>query len=100
MTKLTLIPPQSGLLEVLLKHQRRRVIQLSRPPAQFLFAYVRRVAVIVAALSFLFVGVWFGVSTHRAPRPSYPYYDTHKTVPSWSEPVPLRGNHARGGEYK
>jgi hypothetical protein len=31
MAKLTLMPTQRGLLEVLLKHQRRRVIQLARP---------------------------------------------------------------------
>jgi hypothetical protein len=86
---------QSGLLEVLLKHQRRKVIQLSRPPTPFLFSHVKRVAAIIAVLAFLLVGLWFGVSTHRAPRPSYPYYDTQKPVPPWSEPVPLKGNHHR-----
>ena len=89
---------QSGLLDVLLKHQRRKVILLARPPTPFLFSHVKRVAAIIAVLSFLFVGLWFGVSTHRAPRPSYPYYDTQKPVPPWSEPVPLKGNHDRGGK--
>ena len=95
MTKSNLTLTQSGLLEVLLKHQRRKVIQLTRPLTPFLFTYVKRVAAIIAALSFLFVALWFGVSTHRAPRPSYPYYDTQKPVPPWSEPVPLKGNHDR-----
>jgi len=94
-TKSNLTLTQSGLLEVLLKHQRRKVIQLTRPPTPFLFTYVKRVAAIIAALSFLFVALWFGVSTHRAPRPSYPYYNTQKPVPPWSEPVPLKGNHDR-----
>ena len=89
---------QSGLLEVLLKHQRRKVIQLARPPTPFLFSHVKRVAAIIAVLAFLFVLLWFGVSTHRAPRPSYPYYDTQKPVPPWSDPAPLRGNHDRGGK--
>jgi len=45
------------------------------------------VAAIVAALSFLFVGLWFGVSArHAPPQSSYPYYDTQKPVPPWSEP--------------
>jgi hypothetical protein len=95
MAKSNLTLTQSGLLEVLLKHQRRKVIQLARPPAPFLFSHVKRVAAIIAVLAFLFVGLWFGVSTHRAPRPSYPYYDTQKPVPPWSEPVPLKGNHDR-----
>jgi hypothetical protein len=45
------------------------------------------VVAIIAALSFLLVGLWFGVSTHHAPpQVSYPYYDTQKPVPPWSEP--------------
>jgi hypothetical protein len=91
---------QSGLLEVLLKHQRRKVIMLARPPTPFLFTHIKRVAAIIVALGFLLVGLWFGVSTHRAPPPSYPYYDTQKPVPPWSEPVPLKGNHNTGGDYK
>jgi hypothetical protein len=100
MAKLTLTPTQRGLLEVLLKNQCRRVIQLARPPTPFLFAHVKRVATIIAALSFLFFGLWFGVSTYRAPWPSYPYYDTQKPVPPWSEPMRLEGNHDKGGDYK
>jgi hypothetical protein len=98
MTKSNLTLTQSGLLEVLLKHQRRKVILLARPPTPFRFTYVKRVVAIIAVLSFLFVGLWFGVSTHRAPQPSYPYYDTQKPVPPWSDPAPLRGNHDRGGK--
>ncbi|PYM04402.1 MAG: hypothetical protein DMF13_01440, partial [Verrucomicrobia bacterium] len=66
------------------------------PP--FHFTRVKQLAVIIAALTFLFVGLWFGVSTDHAPRPSYPYYDTQKPVPPWSEPTPLEGNRDRGGE--
>ena len=65
----------------------------------FLFSHVKQLAAIVA-LGCLFVGLWFGVPTSHAPRPSYPYYDTQKPVPPWSEPTPLEGNRDRGGEYK
>lgn len=37
-------------------------------------------------------GMWFDVSTPTAPRPTYPYYDTQKPVPPWSEPAPLEAN--------
>ncbi|PYM10259.1 MAG: hypothetical protein DMF15_02685 [Verrucomicrobia bacterium] len=74
----------------------RNVIS-KRPP--FLLTLVRQLAVIIAALTFLF-GLSFGVSTYYAPRPSYPYYDTQKPVPPWSEPTPLEGNRDRGGEYR
>ena len=68
------------------------------PP--FHFPRVKQLAVIIAALTFLFVGLWFGVSTDPTPRPNYPYYDTQKPVPPWSEPTPLEGNRDRGGEDK
>ena len=66
-----------------------------RPP--FLLTLVKQLVVIIAALTFLF-GLWFGVSTYHTPPPSYPYYDTQKPVPPWSEPTPLEGNRDRGGE--
>ena len=93
MPKSDLTLTQRGLLDVLLKHQRRKVILLARTPNPFLFTHVKRVAAIIAALSFLLIGLWFGVSTYHAPRPSYPYYDTQKPVPPWSEPMRLEGNH-------
>ena len=65
----------------------------------FLFAHVKQLAAIVALCS-LFVGLWFGVSTSQAPRPSYPYYNTQKLVPPWSEPTPLKGNRDRKGAYR
>ena len=69
-----------------------------RPP--FLFTHVKQLAAIIAGLTLLF-GLWFGVSTYHAPpRPSYPYYDTQKPVPPWSEPTPLEGNRDRGGEAR
>jgi hypothetical protein len=59
----------------------------TRPHSPFLFTHTKRVAAIIAALSFLFVGLWFGASTrHAPPQSSYPYYDTQKPVPPWSEP--------------
>jgi hypothetical protein len=76
---------------------RTRDVISQRPP--FHSAHVKQLAAIIAALTFLF-GLWFGVSTYRTPRPSYPYYDTQKPAPPWSEPTPLEGNRDRGGEYK
>jgi hypothetical protein len=72
----------------------RDVISQRRP---FLFTHVKQLAAIIAALAFLF-GLWIGVSTYHTPRPSYPYYDTQKPVPPWSEPMPLKGNRDKGGE--
>ena len=74
--------------------------QLAGSPTPFLFTHIKRVAAIIAGLSFLLVGLWFGISTHHAPRPSYTSYDTQKLVPPWNEPTPLEGNHDRGGEYR
>jgi hypothetical protein len=68
-----------------------------RPP--FLFTHVKRLAAIVA-LGCLLVGLWFAVSAYHTPGASYPYYDTQKPVPPWSEPTPLEGNRDRGGEYR
>ena len=51
----------------------------------------------IGTLGFL-LWLWFDVSTYQAPRPSYPYYDTQKPVPPWSEPAPLQGNYSREGE--
>jgi hypothetical protein len=70
----------------------RRDVISQRPPS--FFTYVKPLAAIVVALGFLF-WLWFGVSTYHVPRPSYPYYDTQKPVPPWSEPTPLEGNRNR-----
>jgi hypothetical protein len=48
----------------------------------------------------LLFGLWFGVATYLAPRPSFPYYDTQKPLPPWSEPAPLEGNRDRAGEHR
>jgi len=72
----------------------RDVISQSRP---FFLTHVKQLAAIIAALAFLF-GLWIGVSTYHTPRPSYPYYDTQKPVPPWSEPTPLEGDRDKGGE--
>src|SRR6266480_5064444 len=117
MTKSNLTLTQSGLLAVLLQRQRDKVIESARhrghrrprrlrtqdvisqrPP--FFLTHLKQVTAIIAVLGFLLVGLWLGVSTHRAPRPGYPYYDTQKPLPPWSEPIPLRGNHVKEGDYK
>jgi hypothetical protein len=98
MTKLTSAVIHNGLLNELLKHQPHKVIELSRSANPIVFTHGKRLASIIAALSFLFVGLWFAVSTYLVPQPSYPYYDTHRPVPPWSEPAPLDGNRDRGGE--
>jgi hypothetical protein len=76
---------------------RRDVISQRRRP--FSLAHVKKLAAIVVALAFVF-SLSFGVSTYHAPRASYPYYDTQKPVPPWSEPMPLEGNYHRGEEHK
>jgi len=48
----------------------------------FIFTHARQLAAIMAALGILF-GLWLGVATYQAQRPSYPYYDTHKPLPAW-----------------
>src|SRR5207248_7707134 len=65
-----------------------------RPP--FLFTHLKQLIAILA-LGCFFAAVWFGVSAYHAPRPTYPYYDTQKPVPPWSEPTPLEGNRDRTG---
>ena len=53
-------------------------------------------AAIIAVPAFLFGLI--SLSTYHTPRPNYPYYDTQKPVPLWSEPMPLEGNRDKGGE--
>ena len=55
---------------------------------------IKKLAAIIVPLGFVF-WLCFGVSTYRAPRASYPYYDIQKPVPAWSEPMPLEGNYGR-----
>jgi len=50
--------------------------------------------VAIATLGFL-LWLWFAASSDHAPQPSYPYYDTQKPVPPWSEPAQLEGNYGR-----
>ena len=71
-----------------LRLSRRNIIS-QRPPR--FFTHLKQLAAIIVGLGLLF-WLWFGVSTYDAPRASYPYYDTQKAVPPWSEPTPLEGN--------
>jgi len=73
----------------------REVIS-ERPRPSFL-THVKTAIIVV--LGFVF-WLWFGVSTYHAPLASYPYYDTQKPVPPWSEPMALKGNYHRGEEHK
>ena len=66
--------------------------ELARSPARFLFTHSKQVAAIISGLSFLLVGLWFGISTRHTPQSRYPYYDTERPVPPWSEPMRLKGN--------
>jgi len=71
---------------------RRDVI--SQRPCPSPLTHIKKVAAIIALLGLVF-WAWSGVSTDRRLRPSYPYYDTQKPVPPWSEPGPLDGNYNR-----
>lgn len=70
---------------------------VSQRPHSSSLTQVKKLAAIIVALGCVF---WFGVSTYHVPRASYPYYDTQKPVPPWSEPMPLKGNYGRGEEHK
>jgi len=76
---------------------RRDVI--SQRPRLSPLTQVTKLAAIIVVLGFVF-WLWFGVSTYHAPQSTYPYYDTQKPVPPWSEPMPLKGNYARGKEHR
>jgi hypothetical protein len=60
--------------------------------------HLKKLAAILVMLGFV-SWLWFGVSTYQAPRTTFPYYDTQKPVPPWSEPMPLEGNYGRGQEH-
>jgi hypothetical protein len=70
---------------------------MSRRP-RFLFIRIQQL-VAIATLGVLF-WLWFSASRHHESRPTYPYYDTQKPVPPWSEPAPLEGNYGREGGGK
>jgi hypothetical protein len=73
---------------------------ISQRPRPSSLTHVKKLAaIIIVVLGFVF-WLWFGVSTYHAPRASYPYYDTQKPVPPWSEPMPLEGNYDRGEKHK
>jgi hypothetical protein len=62
-------------------------------------ALVTRIQQLVALATLgVLLWLWFGGSRQQLPQPSYPYYDTQKPVPPWSEPAVLEGNSSRQGE--
>src|ERR1700757_47105 len=71
--------------------RRHAILQRPRPSP---LSHAKKLAAIIVVLGFVF-WMCFGVLTRDAPRASYPYYDTQKPVPPWSEPTPLEGNYAR-----
>jgi hypothetical protein len=94
------IDTYTELREQIYRHPRwwRRDVISQRPRSSSL-THVKKLAAITVALGFVLC-LWFGVLTYPAPRASYPYYDTQKPVPPWSEPMPLEGNCDRGEEHK
>jgi hypothetical protein len=72
---------------------------ISQRPFPSSFTHVKKVAAIIIVLSVAY-SLWFGPPAYQAPLTSYPYYDTQKPVPPWSEPMPLKGNLERGAEHK
>src|SRR5947207_4882829 len=76
---------------------RREVI--SQRPRPSPLTQVTKLAAIIVVLGFVF-WLWLGISTYHAPLARYPYYDTQKPVPPWSEPMPLKGNYGRGEEHR
>ena len=92
------IPTYTALLQQI-HHPPLRTRDVTSRRHPFLPALVMQIAAIIAVMTFLF-GLWFGASMYQTPRPSYPYYDTQKPAPPWSEPTPLEGNRDRGGESR
>jgi hypothetical protein len=92
------IPTYTALLQQI-HHPplRTRIVTSDRHP--FLATLIKQLPAIIAVMTLLFA-LWFGVATYLAPRPSYPYYDTQKPLPPWSEPTPLAGNRDRAGEHR
>ena len=70
--------------------RRNELSQHHRPRPSFL-SHAKKLAAVIAVAGLVF-WLWFDASTHHAPEASYPYYDTQKPVPPWSEPMPLKGN--------
>jgi hypothetical protein len=65
--------------------------QVSQSP-WFLLEHLEAIIIAsVIALGVLFA-LWFDASRPAARPSAYPYYDTQKPVPPWSEPTPLEGN--------
>jgi hypothetical protein len=95
-------PPPLNLSRKSLSKSRRVHIysglskQIHRAP---LSRHGKQLAAIIVALGFL-ICAWFTFSTPHTSAPNYPYYDTQKPVPPWSEPTPLEGNRDRAGAHR
>jgi hypothetical protein len=71
---------------------------ISKGPRSSSSTRIKILAAIAALLGLVF---WLsvGVSIDHPLRPSYPYYDTQKPVPPWSEPMPIEGNYDRSKQH-
>ncbi len=106
----TLTLTQSELLAVLLQRQRSSVIQLAQRRTHHKQARPAFWSTFTWPWRALTVPTLVGDSAepfcrnrpvpHYPPRPSYPYYDTQKLVPPWTEHTPLEGNRDKGGKYR
>ena len=92
------IPTYTALLQRI-HHPPLRTRIVTSHRHSFLPRLIKQLGAIIGVIALLF-GVWFGLARYQTPRPSYPYYDTQKPVPPWSEPTPLEGNRDRGGERR
>ena len=92
------IPTYTALLQQI-HHPPLRTRDVTSRRHPFLSTLIKQLPAIIAAMTLLF-GLWFGVATYQTPRPSYPYYDTQKPLPPFSEPTPLEGNRDRAGEHR
>jgi len=80
-------------------HQARLWKRDLKRPHPLSLIHLKKLAAILIMLGFV-SWLWFGVSMYQAPRASFPYYDTQKPVPPWSEPMPLEGNYGRAQEHR
>jgi hypothetical protein len=78
----------NSIAEIPLQIPQKEWSTLTKPPQEHLGAII---IAFVLVLGFIF-SMWFNVSHPTAAPSVYPYYDTQKPVPAWSEPTPLEGN--------
>ena len=78
----------NSIAEIPLQTPQQERRTLRKPPQEHLGTII--IAFIIG-LGLVFA-MWFNVSAPAVPPSMYPYYDTQKPAPPWSEPTPLEGN--------